>query len=621
MFALLKLTLREKKWVTLALLSTLGVALFTTILVNFVQPIIDDMFKASPTVQVASAPAAADTKVAENLAAKKSVADTKTRLLDFLWRILGVSKEDIKNVLPFVLIAVIFGKGIFTFLSSFFMKVVGNKIVKRMRDELYAHILGQSSGYFDRATTGDLMSRLTNDVDRIQQAVGTAMSDLVEESFILAGLLLAMFITDWQLALVAFVVAPLAVIPMAAFSRQLKKQGRKSQLRMSEIYNLIHETITGNRVVKAFTMEGFELRKFLKSSWKYYRINIRLAWISSLSSPFMEFIGGIVAAFILSIGMRRIAAHQISAGDFGSFALSIFYMFTPIKRLSRANNVVQQAVACHDRVREVLDTPPEIQDRPGAYPLPAIQGQVRFEHVGFSYLADRPVLFDVNFEARPRETVALVGLSGAGKTTIINLLGRFYEATSGRITIDGIDIREVTLASLRSQIGLVTQEIVLFNDTVRANIAYGLDDVPLERVIESSRAAECHDFIMELPQGYETSIGERGGSLSVGQRQRLALARALLKNPPILILDEATSSLDSESERLIQQALSRILKNRTTFVIAHRLSTIRSADTILVVDEGRIVESGSHETLIHRPRGIYRKLHDLQFPENEENGR
>ena len=606
MFQLLKLTLREKKWVTLALLSTLGVALFTTIFVNLVQPIIDEMFGASPA--------------AGGLVAGQAAA-TKARLLDVLWNVLHIAPADIKKALPFVLVAVIFGKGLFAFLSSFFMKAVGNKIVKRMRDELYAHILGQSSGYFDRATTGDLMSRLTNDVDRIQQAVGTAMSDLVEESFILAGMLISLFINDWRLALVAFVVTPLAVIPMAAFSRQLKKQGRKSQLRMSEIYNLIHETISGNRVVKAFTMEGFELRKFLKASMKYYRINLRLAWVSSLSSPFMEFVGGIVAAFLLMLGTDRIAKHQISPGDFGLFFMTIFYMFTPIKRLSRANNVVQQAVACHDRVREVLNTPPEIQDRPGAYPLPAIQGQVRFEHVGFSYLADRPVLFDVNFEARPRETVALVGLSGAGKTTIINLLGRFYEATSGRITIDGIDIREVTLASLRSQIGLVTQEIVLFNDTVRANIAYGLDDVPLERVIESSRAAECHDFIMELPQGYETSIGERGGSLSVGQRQRLALARALLKNPPILILDEATSSLDSESERLIQQALSRILKNRTTFVIAHRLSTIRSADTILVVDEGRIVESGSHEMLIHRPRGIYRKLHDLQFPENEENGR
>jgi subfamily B ATP-binding cassette protein MsbA len=605
MFELLKLTLREKKWVTLALISTIGVALFTTIFVNLVQPVIDEMFGAAPsaTAAVTAAPVAA-----------------KARILDVVWKILHIAPKDIKAAIPFVLVAVIFAKGIFTFLSSFFMKAVGNKIVKRMRDDLYAHILRQSSGYFDRATTGDLMSRMTNDVGQIQQAVGTAMSDLIEESFVLLGLLAAVFINDWRMAIVAFVITPLAIIPMAAFSRQLKKQGRKSQMRMGEIYNLIHEIIFGNRIVKAFTMEGFELKKFLKSSLRYYRINLKLAWISSLSSPFMEFIGGVVAAVILYIGAGRIANHQISPGDFGSFAMTIFYMFTPIKRMSRANNVVQQAVASYDRIQEVLQTPPEIQDRPGAVPMPTIQGRIRFDRVGFSYVADRPVLFDVNFETKPRETVALVGLSGAGKTTIVNLIGRFYEATAGTITIDGIDIRDVTTASLRSQIGLVTQEIILFNDSVRANIAYGLDDVPLEKVIESAKAAECHDFIMELPQEYETPIGERGGILSVGQRQRLALARALLKDPPILILDEATSSLDSESERLIQQALTRIMKNRTTFIIAHRLSTIRNADTILVIDGGRIVESGTHDELVRKSRGIYRKLHDLQFPEEEENG-
>ncbi|MCX6565931.1 MAG: ABC transporter ATP-binding protein [Candidatus Aminicenantes bacterium] len=611
MFELLKLTLREKKWVTLALLSTFGVALFTAIMMNLVQPVIDEMFKANPAaVSVSAAPASG-----------AAAAETKVRVLDLLWKLLRIDRAGIKKALPLVLIIVIFGKGLFTFFSSFFMKAVGNKVVKKMRDDLYAHILSQSSGFFDRATTGDLMSRLTNDVDRIQQAVGTAMSDIFEESFVLIGLLLTLFLNDWKMALVAFVIAPLAVIPMAAFSRQLKKQGRKSQLKMSDIYNLIHETVTGNRIVKAFTMEGFELRKFLKASWRYYRINLKLAWVSSLSSPFMEFIGGVVGAFILVVGADRIAKNQISPGDFGVFVSTIFYMFTPIKRLSRANNVVQQAVACYDRVQEVLNMPQEIEDRPDAYPMPAIQGRVRFDRVGFAYLADRPVLFDVDFETKPRETVALVGLSGAGKTTIVNLIGRFYEATSGTITIDGNNIRDVTVASLRSQIGLVTQEIVLFNDTVRANIAYGLDDVPLERIVESAKAAECHEFITELPQGYDTVIGERGGILSVGQRQRLALARALLKDPPILILDEATSALDSESERLIQQALTRIMKNRTTFVVAHRMSTIRNADTILVIDGGRIVESGSHDELVRKPRGIYRKLHDLQFPEEEENGR
>ena len=329
------------------------------------------------------------------------------------------------------------------------------------------------------------------------------------------------------------------------------------------------------------------------------------------------FIGGAVGAFILFIGTKRIAAGLISPGDFGAFTIAIFMMFTPIKRLSRANNVIQQAAGCHGRIQEVLQSPTQIQDTAGAYPLPEVKGQVRFENVGFSYDEARPALFDVDFEVRPNEMAAIVGLSGAGKTTIINLLSRFYEPTAGRITIDGIDIRDVTLASLRSQIGLVTQDIILFNDTVRNNIAYGLEHMSEDRILAAAQAAECHGFIAELPEGYATSIGERGSLLSSGQRQRLAIARALLKDPPILILDEATSALDSESERLIQTALGNIMKDRTTFVIAHRLSTIRNADKILVVDKGRIVESGTHEALMKK-EGIYKKLHDLQFPEVEE---
>jgi subfamily B ATP-binding cassette protein MsbA len=607
MFDLLKLTLRERKLVALAFLCSIFVSLFTTLSVNLVQPVIDEIIPRSAPTE--AAPAAAAPAAAQ--------APPKTRVMDILWKMFRVEPADIKRILPFAVVIVFFGKGVFTFLSSFFMKAVGNKIVKKIRDQIYGHILFQSASYFDRATTGDLMSRLTNDVDRIQQAVGTAMSDLVEQAFVLLGLLATLFLIDWKLALVSFVVTPMAAVPLAAFSRHLKRRGRQSQVKMAEIYNLIYETITGHKIVKAFGMEAFELRKFLKATGRYFRINLRLAWISAFSSPFMEFLGAVVGAFILFVGSQRIGQGYISPGEFVSFAAAIFLMFMPIKQLSRANNTVQQAAAYYDRIQEVLRVRPEIQDRPDARSLPSVQGRVRFEHVGFSYNADRPVLFDLSFEAQPRETVALVGLSGAGKTTIVNLLARFYEPTSGRITIDGLDIRDVTLASLRSQIGLVTQDIILFNDTVRANIAYGLEDIPLDRIIAAARAAECHAFIMDLPRGYETSIGERGSFLSVGQRQRLAIARALLKNPPLLILDEATSALDSESERLIQQTLANIMKDRTTFVIAHRLSTIRSASTILVIDGGRIVEAGPHETLIRR-RGIYRKLHDLQFPEAEE---
>ena len=606
MFQLLRLTLRQKKLVLLSFACALFVALFTSIQISLVQPIIDEMFK--------SAPAVASPGPVATLAAPEKV---KTRLMDVVWRIFRIDKNHVRAILPFALLIVIFGKGLFTFLSTFLMKAAGNRIVKTMRDDLYEHVLYQSTSYFDQVTTGGLMSRLTNDVDRIQQAVSTSMIDLIEEAFILAGILATMFVSDWRLAIMGLVVTPLAVIPLAAFSRKLKKKGFQSQAKMAEMYNLIHETITGNRIVKAFGMERFEMRKFLKASERYLRINLRLAWISSLSSPFMEFIGGIVAAFILYVGTNSVAKGRLSPGDFGLFVTAIFSLFTPIKRLSRSNNVVQQATSCLDRINEVLSVPPQIQDRPDAYPLPPVQGRVRFEEVRFYYHADRPVLQDVSFDVQPRQNVALVGLSGAGKTTIINLLARFYEPVAGRVTIDGIDIREVTLASLRSQIGLVTQEIILFNDTVRANIAYGLDEVAMDRIVAAAVAAECHSFISELPQGYDTPIGEKGGRLSVGQRQRLALARALLKNPPILILDEATSSLDSESERLIQQALDNIMKDRTTFVIAHRLSTIRRADVILVVDKGRIAEVGPHEKLV-RKRGIYRKLYDLQFAQDEE---
>ena len=622
MFQLLKLTLREKKWVVLSLACMIFVALFNYVFVDMVQPIINEMFGMAPQASVEKARAAAPQTAMEETvqgapekAPPKAV--VKVRTMDLVLRWFHISRQDIKKVLPIVVVFVIFGRGLFTFLSSFFMKAVGNKVVKTMRDELYGHILYQSSSYFDRITTGDIMSRLTNDVDKIQQAVSSAMSDMIEESFILLALLVQLFVTDWTLALSVFVITPLAVIPMAAFSRQLKKKGKQSQVRMGRIYNLIYETLTGNKIVKAFTMEQFELRKFLKASWSYFKINLRLAWISSLSSPIMEFIGGIVGAFILAVGAKRIASGSISPGDFGAFVIAIFLMFTPIKRLSRANSVIQQATGCYERIQEVLQEVPQIQDGPQAFPLPPVKGHVVFEKVSFSYNESRPVLFDVSFEVLPNEMAALVGLSGAGKTTIVNLLSRFYEPTGGRIAVDGVDIRDVTLASLRSQIGLVTQDIILFNDSVRNNIAYGLDDVSMDSVIEAAKAAECHHFIMELPEGYDTSIGERGGLLSSGQRQRLAIARALLKNPPILILDEATSALDSESEGLIQAALARILKNRTTFVIAHRLSTIRNADKILVIDKGQIVESGSHEKLMKK-KGIYRKLHDLQFPEDEE---
>jgi len=591
---LFKLSLKEKKWIILAFVSTIFVALFTYMFVNLVQPIMDEMFKLGP----ANGP-------------------QKTRLIDTLFQSLHLSKASLVHYLPYLLVIIIFGKGLFTVLSSFFMKAVGHKVVKKLRDDLYTRLIYQSSSFFDHANTGDLMSRLTIDVDRIQQAVSGSLGDFVEESFILVALLVNVFVIDWQLALTSLVITPLAVIPLAVFSRKLKKRSLSGQVKMGQIYSLLHETISGNKIVKAYTTEEFEIKKFLRATASYLRTNIKLAWIGSLSSPFMEFIGGVAGAFVLAVGTSRISSGQITPGDFGSFVMAIFMMYMPIKRLSRANSQVQQGVACYERIQEVLNGIPQIQDSPNAYPLPRVRGEIKFDGVSFCYNKTRPVLEDITFEVRPTETVALVGLSGAGKTTIVNLLSRFYDPTLGRITIDKIDIREVTLTSLRSKIGLVTQETILFNETIKDNIAYGLEDVSLDKIIEAAKAAKAHEFIMELPHGYETRIGEKGGLLSSGQRQRLAIARALLKDPPILVLDEATSALDNESERLIQIALANVRQNRTTLIIAHRLSTIRSSDRILVVDRGRIVERGSHEELCQR-EGIYKKLYDLQFPEEEE---
>jgi len=595
---LFKLAVQEKKWLGLSFACTLFVAGFTFVFANLVQPIFDQMLNRAPVVGLPG----------------------KMRFMDIVFRILHIPPERILAAIPWILMVVIFGKGLFTFMSSYFMKAVGHRVVKRMRDDLYARVLHQSADYFDHNPTGDLMSRLTNDVDKIQQALSGSMGDFIEELFTLLALLISIFVIDWHLALVSFVVAPLAAIPLALFSRALKKKGLRNQVEMAGIYNLLHETITGHKVVKAFTMEKYELKKFSQATRNYFRTSLKLAWISSLSSPFMEFLGGAVGAFVLYVGSLRIGQGIISAGDFGAFVAAMFMMYMPIKRLSKANNSIQQAVACHERILEVLEEAPTIQDSPQAYPLPKVKGAVRFEDVSFSYNQTRPALRDIDFEVPACTTAAIVGLSGAGKTTVINLLARFYDPGAGRITIDGIDIREVQLDSLRAQLGLVTQDIILFNDTIRRNIAYGLGDIPEERIVRAAQAAMAHDFIMALPSGYDALIGERGGLLSSGQRQRIAIARALLKDPPILILDEATSALDSESERLIQEALANVMKDRTTLIIAHRLSTVRSADKIFVIDNGRIAESGTHEELC-RLDGIYQHLYELQFPEDEERAR
>jgi len=593
-FQLFKLTLAQKNRLALSFLFSIFAAFFTYVFVDLVQPIIDQMI------------------MKESLQAEGG----KLSFLHFLFKKLQTGEEQLIWLIPLLLVVVIFGKGIFTFFASFFMKSIGHKAVKDLRDDLFESLIYQSMDYFDHKPTGELMSRLTSDVDKVQQGVAGSMGDLMLSALMILALVGKIFITDWQLALLSLLITPLAIVPLILFSHQLKKRGLLNQKKMAGIYNLLHESIKGNKIIKAFTMEKFEMKKFFQSTLSYFKACLKLEWVGSASSPFMEFVGGLLGAFILIIGTSRIARGYMTPGDFSSFIMAIFMMYTPIKRLSRANNTIQQAVASYERIQEVLQSQPQIEEDPQAYALPPVKGRVKFENVSFSYDNMMPVLHDISFEVKPTERIALVGLSGAGKTTIINLLSRFYDPTSGKITIDGVDIREVSLSSLRSQIGLVTQELILFNDTVSKNIAYGLEATPRKKIEEAAKAAKAHEFIMELSHKYDSHIGEGGTLLSSGQRQRLAIARALLKNPPILILDEATSALDSESERLIQIALANVMKDRTTFIIAHRLSTIHSADRILVIDKGRIAESGSHVKLL-RMNGIYRKLYDLQFLEEE----
>jgi len=594
-FRLMKLTLREKNRLAIFFICTLFVSAFTYLFVNLIQPILDRLFHMAPGVSIPE----------------------KTRLMDWVFQHFNVTEDQYISVIPILLVIVIFGKGLFTFLSSFSMKSIGHKAVRKLRNDLFEHLLYQPTQYYDHVSTGDIMARMTSDVDKIQQAVSGSMGDLIQEIFILIALLIYIFITDWRLALVSFIVAPLAAIPLAVFSKQLKKKGRQNQIKMSDIYSLLYETITGNKIVKAFTMERFELKKFFDATKRFFKTSIDLALIGSLSSPFMEFLGGVLGAFILFVGSTRIAQGHISPGDFGSFIAAIFYAYTPIKRLSRANNVIQQGIASHERIQEIMQEPSQIKEYARDRVLPPVEGHVKFERITFGYDQSQPVLHDISFEVQPAESVAFVGLSGSGKTTIINLLSRFYNPDSGRILIDEHDISKVNLSSLRSQIGLVTQELILFNDNIRNNIAYGLEDTPQEDVEAAARIAEAHDFIQQMPLGYDTQIGEGGILLSSGQRQRLSIARAVLKDPPILILDEATSALDSESERLIQIALDRVMKNRSTFIIAHRLSTIRNSDKIIVIDKGKIVEFGTHRQLCRR-EGIYKKLYALQFPGEKE---
>jgi ATP-binding cassette, subfamily B, bacterial MsbA len=524
--------------------------------------------------------------------------------------------HNVWTVVALAIIVVTVVKGLSRYTATVSISFIGQSAVRNLRNQLYSKIVQQSMAFFKQNPTGRLMSAISNDTDKIQYVVSEVSADFLRHMFTLIGLLAVLFYYDWKLALLSLILVPLVVLPSANIGRSIRRSSRSSQDRMADINNLVQETFTGIGIVKAFVMEHFEVARFKTATHRLLRTNMRWVRAQAATAPIMELLTMITVAGLLLYERNEILHHAQTMGGFLGFFYALFKMGEPIKRLTGVNNAVQQAIGASEQVFHFMQARSEVTEKPGALVLPAFQAEIVFDHVSFEYEPGVPLLQDVDLRIRKGEVVALVGSSGAGKTTVASLIPRFYDVTGGQLLIDGKDIRDFKLSSLRAQVGMVTQGTILFNDTIFNNICYGNGFRSEKEVVAAARAALAHDFIMEKAEGYQAVIGERGQRLSGGQRQRLAIARALLKNSPILILDEATSELDTESEALVQKALGNLMAGRTVLVIAHRLTTVRRADRIVVLDRGAISEAGTHEDLVTRG-GIYQRLHELQFVDAE----
>jgi subfamily B ATP-binding cassette protein MsbA len=538
----------------------------------------------------------------------------------YLQRFVPTHFHNAWTIVAYALVASTVLKGCFDYLGTYLVNHAGFGMITNLRNDLYNSVLRRSAAFFQKHTTGTLISTIINDIERVQFAMSSILAEFLQQFFTFlftAGLVIVL---GRQLAWVLLIFVPIIIFSAVRIGRRVRSTTRTGQDQLADVQNILHETITGNRIVKAFGMESWEVARFRNAAQRLFRANLRSVAAAAISSPLMDIFGAIAIALLLLLGREQIAHNQLTLGAFIAFVAAVLSMYNPVRKFAVFNNGFQQALGASSQLFKFMDTEDVVTEKPGAKALPRFSQSIRFQDVAFSYQSDgedsREILHDINLEVKRGEILAIVGSSGAGKSTLVHLLPRFFDVSGGSIRIDNQDVRDVTLSSLRSQIGIVTQETVLFNDTVRNNIAYGQPHVAMKEVEGAARAALAHDFIQGLPAGYDTVIGERGVRLSGGERQRLAIARALLKNAPVLILDEATSALDSESEALVQSALHNLMSGRTVLVIAHRLSTVRRADRIVVIENGTIADIGTHDELMSK-LGTYRRLYELQFANSD----